>query len=142
MGKNISEASKAANLPAKTIRYYEEIGLVVAPRSGNGYRCYSETEIQKLRFVQRSRSLGFTIENCRTLLSLYEDKGRASKDVKQIAKNHLLEVDAKIRELNDLRENLNHLIEHCAGDARPDCPIIDDLSASEMEPVGKRTNLH
>lgn len=139
---NIGEASKAASLPVKTIRYYEEIGLVIAPRSENGYRCYGDTEIHKLRFIQRARSLGFSIENCRTLLSLYDDKNRASKDVKKIAEEHLREVDAKIRELQSLHENLTHLVEHCAGDTRPDCPIIDDLSAPAIEARTTNPRIH
>tara|TARA_R110000868_G_scaffold343947_1_gene604890 strand:+ start:6611 stop:7036 length:426 start_codon:yes stop_codon:yes gene_type:complete len=136
--KNIGQASKASNLPVKTIRYYEDIGLVVAPRSENGYRQYGEVEIHKLRFVQRARSLGFGIEDCRTLLSLYEDSERSSADVKKLARKNLEEIEAKIVELTNLRQVLVHLLEHCAGDNRPDCPIIDDLSGDE----GSENALH
>ncbi|WP_420402405.1 Cu(I)-responsive transcriptional regulator [Nisaea sp.] len=129
--KNIGQASKASNLPVKTIRYYEDIGLVIAPRSGNGYRQYGEIEIHKLRFVQRARSLGFSVEDCRALLSLYEDSKRSSADVKKLAEKNLKEIEAKIVELTNLREVLAHLLDSCAGDNRPDCPIIDDLSSED-----------
>ena len=135
---NIGDAAKATGLPAKTIRYYEDIELVVANRSLNGYRNYSDAQIHKLRFVQRARSLGFSIDDCRTLLSLYEDRNRASAEVKNIAQKHLREIEAKLNELQNLQDILSHLIEHCAGDHRPDCPIIDDLSGA-LEGMAKGT---
>jgi Cu(I)-responsive transcriptional regulator len=125
---NIGQAAEKSGLPVKTIRYYEEIGLVNADRSDNGYRQFGDVEIYKLRFVQRARSLGFSVEDCRALLSLYEDRHRASAEVKSIAKNHLDGINTKIAELENLRHVLSHLIDHCAGDERPDCPIIDDLA--------------
>lgn len=125
---NIGDAAQATGLPVKTIRYYEEIGLVAARRAGNGYRAYDEAAVQKLRFVQRARSLGFSVEDCRTLLSLYGESGRESAEVKAVALKHLAEIDTKIRELRGLRGTLAHLIDHCAGDSRPDCPILDDLA--------------
>jgi MerR family transcriptional regulator, copper efflux regulator len=125
---NIGDAAQATGLPVKTIRYYEEIGLVAARRAGNGYRAYDEAGIQKLRFVQRARRLGFSVEDCRTLLSLYEETGRESAEVKAVAQKHLAEIDTRIRELRGLRGTLAHLIDHCAGDSRPDCPILDDLA--------------
>jgi Cu(I)-responsive transcriptional regulator len=127
---NIGDASKATGLPVKTIRYYEEIGLVAAIRSENGYRTFNETEIHKLRFIQRARGLGFSVEDCRALLSLYEDGHRTSAQVKSIAVKHLEEIDAKITELGNLRDVLTNLVDHCAGDSRPDCPIIDDLAGA------------
>ena len=128
---NIGQVAYASGLPAKTIRYYEDIGLVVADRRGNGYRDYDDTHLHKLRFVQRARSLGFTIEQCRALLSLYEDKNRASAEVKALAKARLNDIDRKIAELQALRATLGHLIEACHGDQRPDCPILDDLAGLE-----------
>lgn len=125
---NIGQAAEQSGLPVKTIRYYEEIGLINAGRSDNGYRQFGDVEIHKLRFVQRARGLGFSVEDCRALLSLYEDKHRASAEVKAIASNHLDDINTKIAELQNLRDVLAHLIDHCAGDARPDCPIIDDLA--------------
>ena len=124
---NIGEVSKAAGLPAKTIRYYEDIDLVRPARTGNGYREFSEQDLHKLRFLSRSRALGFSIEDCRALLALYEDEERASSEVRKIAKRHLDEIERKIADLNAMRVTLTHLVETCAGDMRPDCPILDDL---------------
>ena len=125
---NIGMAAERANLPAKTIRYYEDIALVKPARLGNGYREYSENDVHRLRFLQRARSLGFTIEECRTLLSPYDDKSRASADVKAVALGKIDEIDHKISELQSLRLTLASLARHCHGDDRPDCPIIDDLA--------------
>lgn len=125
---NIGQASEHSGLPVKTIRYYEDIGLVNAERSDNGYRQFNDVDIHKLRFVQRARGLGFSVEDCRALLTLYEDKHRTSAEVKAIAENHLQAIECKISELQNLRGVLSHLIDHCAGDDRPDCPIIDDLA--------------
>lgn len=125
---NISAASERSNLPAKTIRYYEEIALIKPSRLDNGYREYSDNDLHRLRFLQRARSLGFTIEECRSLLSLYDDNNRASADVKSIALGKIQEIDRKIAELRSLRATLASLADHCHGDARPDCPIIDDLA--------------
>ncbi len=125
---NIGEASQASGLPPKTIRYYEGIDLVVANRRSNGYRDYSNEHVHKLRFLHRARSLGFSISDCRILLSLYEDRQRSSAEVKRIASNHMEDIEAKIAELENLRQMLHHLVAHCAGDERPDCPIIDDLA--------------
>jgi len=125
---NIGEASKQSELPAKTIRYYEDIELVHPARLDNGYRDYSGNDIHRLRFLQRSRGLGFTIEECRMLLSLYDDEDRASSDVKLIVKSKIDHIDQKIQELNSLKATLEVLANSCHGDSRPDCPIIDDLA--------------
>ena len=125
---NIGQAAQRANLPPKTIRYYEDIALIKPDRAQNGYRDYSEADIHRLRFLQRARSLGFTIEECRTLLSLYDDKKRASADVKEMAQDKIAEVDRRIKELQELRETLSVLIASCHGDDRPECPIIDGLA--------------
>ena len=126
---NIKEVGTATGLPAKTIRYYEDIGLVSPKRQSNGYRVFSEKDQHKLAFLARARSLGFPVESCRSLLALYDDKGRASADVKQIAKEHLTEIDRKLAELSAMRDTLGHLVDACAGDHRPDCPILRDLAA-------------
>ena len=131
---NIGQASEHSGLPVKTIRYYEDIGLVNAARSDNGYRQFSDVDIHKLRFVQRARGLGFSVEDCRALLTLYEDRHRTSAEVKAIAENHLHAIECKIAELQTLRGVLSHLIDHCAGDERPDCPIIDDLAGRTSDP--------
>lgn len=125
---NIGRAAELTNLPAKTIRFYEEIELIKPQRASNGYRDYSDDDIHRLKFLQRARSLGFSIDECRTLFSLYEDEDRASADVKAIALTKIDAVDAKIRELQSLRNTLSHLAETCNGDNRPDCPIIRDLA--------------
>jgi Cu(I)-responsive transcriptional regulator len=125
---NIGAASERSNLPAKTIRYYEDIRLVTPARSENGYRDYSDNDVHRLRFLQRARSLGFSIEECRLLLSLYDDENRASADVKAVALDKVREIDRKIHELTSLRQTLSTLARHCHGDNRPDCPIIDDLA--------------
>jgi len=130
---NIGTAARQSGLPPKTIRYYEEIGLLAADRAANGYRDYSAEDVHRLRFVQRSRSLGFSVEECRQLLSLYTDRDRASADVKAIATEKLREIDRKIAELTGLREMLGHLVKNCHGDARPDCPIIDGLSGRSRD---------
>lgn len=125
---NIGEASGRSGLPAKTIRYYEDIGLIRPDRGDNGYRDYGTDDVHKLRFLHRSRSLGFSVEECRQLLALYEDKSRASADVKDIAATKLIEIDRKIRELTELRHTLEHLVYACHGNERPDCPILEELS--------------
>lgn len=125
---NIGAAEQASGLPAKTIRYYEDIGLLVPARRDNGYRDYGPTDVLKLTFLKRARGLGFSIEDCRALLSLYEDRNRASADVRALAHTHLHRIEAKIAELEGLRDALSSLVEACHGDARPDCPILDDLS--------------
>lgn len=124
---NISAAAERSGVPPKTIRYYEDIGLVRPLREDNGYRVFRETDIHKLTFLGRARALGFGIEDCRTLLALWEDKARASAEVKRIAAKHLTEIDAKIADLGAMRGTLADLVEHCRGDNRPDCPIIKSL---------------
>ena len=125
---NISQASAASGLPAKTLRYYEEIGLIRPDRRDNGYRDYSEQAVHTLRFLARARALGFGIEDCRSLLALWQDKDRASADVRRIAQDHLNEIEDKIAALSDMRETLRHLVQTCAGDDRPDCPILKGLA--------------
>ncbi|MCK0141834.1 Cu(I)-responsive transcriptional regulator [Aliiroseovarius sp. F20344] len=129
---NISDAAKQTGLPAKTIRYYEDIGLVTPLRDTNGYRVFGETDLHKLTFLARSRALGFSIEDCRALLALYEDQSRASSDVKLIARAHLDEIEAKITDLNAMRDTLSHLVRECAGDDRPDCPILKGIETTSL----------
>ena len=126
---NISQAAAESGLPVKTLRYYEDIGLVAPMRQDNGYRDYAEPDLHNLAFLQRSRGLGFSIEDCRNLLALYEDSTRESAQVKQIAQEHLSQIDEKIAQLQSMRNTLAHLVEACHGDHRPDCPILEDLSA-------------
>lgn len=131
---NIGQAAGRANLPPKTIRYYEEIGLIKPARAENGYRDYSDDDIHRLAFLQRSRSLGFSIEECRLLLSLYGDDQRASADVKTLALEKVVEIDRKIDELKSLRTTLSTLAKQCQGNDKPNCPIIDDLAGHAALP--------
>lgn len=128
---NISDAAGRSGLPPKTIRYYEDIGLVVPGRAENGYRDFSEADAHKLAFLGRARTLGFSIRDCRQLLALWEDRSRASADVKRIAQQHLDEIDSRIAELQGLKATLTDLVHACHGDDRPDCPILKGLSAQD-----------
>ncbi|KAA3619230.1 MAG: MerR family transcriptional regulator, partial [Proteobacteria bacterium] len=121
-----------SGLPVKTVRYYDEAGLVRAKRRQNGYRVYDTRSIHLLKFIQRARNLGFSLDECRSLLSLYLDRNRASADVKHLARQRVAEIDRRIAELMKLKEVLDGLIEACSGDERPDCPILQSLG-SKME---------
>ena len=125
---NIGEVAERTGLPAKTIRYYEEIGLIRPLRGANGYRRFRQSDARKLDFLGRARGLGFSIEECRELLALWEDRGRASADVRAIAAGHLRRIEAKIAELSAMRDVLGDLVRACHGDERPDCPILADLA--------------
>lgn len=133
---NIKHAALDSGLPVKTIRYYDEIGLINPARDHNGYRDFRDSDLHKLTFVAQARSLGFTIEDCRTLLALYEDDARESADVKRIAKQHLTQIQAKIAKLNTMSDTLSHLINECAGDDRPDCPILEKFGKSGAKSKG------
>lgn len=125
---NVSHAARCSGLPAKTIRYYEEIGLIRPQRADNGYRAYSDDDIHRLAFLKRARNLGFSIDDCRQLMALYQDRGRASHDVREIASAHVAAIEDKLRELQSMRATLHKLIHACHGDSRPDCPILDDMA--------------
>lgn len=129
---NIGEIATRSGLPAKTIRYYEEIGLIKPLRDTNGYRAFRPQDLHKLTFLGRARALGFSIEDCRNLLALYEDQNRSSADVKSIARDHLAKIDQKIADLIEMQQTLTHLIGACAGDNRPDCPILNSLDVQSL----------
>lgn len=132
MGMNIGTAARASGVSAKMIRYYEEIGLLPqADRTAAGYRVYGPRELHTLRFIRRSRGLGFSMPQIAALLALWQDKGRSSAEVKAIAMDHVAELDAKIAELASIRDTLKHLAGCCHGDDRPDCPILDGLALDE-----------
>jgi Cu(I)-responsive transcriptional regulator len=130
---NVGNAAERSGLPAKTIRYYEEIGLIHPARSHNGYRNYSGDDIHRLAFLRRARGLGFSIEDCRHLMALYEDRSRASQDVRRIAAAHVEAIEEKLRELQSMRATLQRLIHACHGDDRPDCPILDDIAGEKVD---------
>lgn len=135
MTMTIGEASARSGVPAKTIRYYEQTGLIGrAGRGPNLYRAYDAEDVAMLRFIGRARQLGFSIEDLKSLIALYRDRSRSSRDVKALASQHLARVERKIRELRSIRDALAHLVEQCSGDQRPDCPIIEDLCGDEVEP--------
>ncbi len=137
---NIGEAAKASGVSAKMIRHYEAIGLTgEAKRTDAGYRLYSVREVQMLQFIHRGRELGFSLEQIRALLALWQDKQRASHDVRALAKEHIAELDRKIAEMQAMRRTLENLASACHGDGRPDCPILDDLAtATAISSVGYR----
>jgi MerR family copper efflux transcriptional regulator len=126
---NIGQAAKNSGLSTKMIRYYESIGLLAAAhRSDSGYRLYMQDDLHTLAFIKRSRDLGFSLEEVGKLLTLWQDRGRASSEVKALAHTHIAQLDQKISELTGLRETLQDLVAHCHGDHRPDCPILKDLA--------------
>lgn len=127
---NIGEAASESGVNAKTIRYYESIGLIPpAIRAENGYRNYSLFDIQTLKFIQHARRLGFSVKDVGGLLELWGNKSRASADVKALALQHISDVEKRIGELESIRKTLIDLTDRCHGDDRPDCPILEDLAA-------------
>lgn len=134
---NIGEASSASGVSAKMIRYYESIGLIRAPlRTDSNYRVYGADEVHVLRFVKRARTLGFSVDETATLLGLWQDKSRASGEVKDIATGHIAALETKIAELQGMVKTLKHLSHCCSGDSRPDCPILDDLAGGKPASKG------
>lgn len=127
---NIGEAAQRSGVSAKMIRHYESVGLLpVGLRSGGGYRLYGDRDVHELRFIKRARSLGFSLDQIKELLSLWRDKGRASADVKRMAATQVEALEARIRELTEMRDTLSRLAEACRGDDRPDCPILEGLGS-------------
>ncbi len=134
---NIGEAAARSDVTAKTIRYYESIGLIDAvPRTSGGYRSYRPTDVAFLRFIRRARGLGFGVQDVANLLALYRDRNRASADVKALAIDHLADIDRKLAELRSVRNTLQHLVDNCHGDERPECPILDDLAGDGESALG------
>ena len=128
---SIGEAAADSGVPAKTIRFYEEAGIIKpAQRGENGYRVYSEADVQTLHFIHRARSLGFSLKDVAELLELYHNRKRASREVKKLALQHVTELDRKIAEMTNVRNTIAALAEKCHGNHRPECPILDELGAT------------
>jgi Cu(I)-responsive transcriptional regulator len=137
---NIGQAAEASGVSAKMIRYYESIGLIPKTvRTEAGYRVYSDKDVHTLRFIRRARDLGFSVEQIADLVSLWQDRGRASKDVKRVALEHVGTLERKIAELQEMAGTLKHLARHCHGDGRPDCPIIETLAGPDAADPQVRT---
>ena len=128
---NIGKVAKLSKLTIKAVRYYDNVGLV-QPKQNilTGYRDYTEEEVAKLKFIGKARKFDFSINECKELLSLYEDKNRTSKEVKKITLEKISQIDIKLKDLNDLRKELSFLASNCNGDDRPHCPILEELSKS------------
>ncbi len=135
---NIGQASKASGVSAKMIRYYEEEGLIPPPaRTLSGYRAYTDKDVQRLRFVRRARDLGFPMDGIRELLALWSDRSRPSREVKRLALDHVGKLEARMRELQAMADTLRTLADCCAGDDRPDCPILADLGQDGEAPPAR-----
>ncbi|WP_292037294.1 MULTISPECIES: Cu(I)-responsive transcriptional regulator [unclassified Brevundimonas] len=128
---NIGKASQATGVSAKMIRYYESVGLIrPSERTESNYRDFSERDLNDLRFIRRARSLGFSVEEIGRLLSLWRDHNRPSREVKALAEKHVADLDARIKEMQSMADSLRDLSRCCAGDDRPDCPILSDLEGA------------
>ena len=126
---NIGQAAAASGVSAKMIRHYEANGLVrAARRTASNYRSYSDSDVHVLRFIKRARTLGFSMADIKTLLGLWQDKSRSSSAVKRVARAHVEELERKIADLQSMVRTLEHLVQHCHGDHRPECPIIEELA--------------
>ena len=132
---NIGRAAEASGVSAKMIRHYESIGLLAgATRTVAGYRVYRDSDVHTLRFIRRARDLGFSMKEIAALLGLWQNRKRASADVKKLAAKHMQALDEKIREMQSMRDSIAHLAGHCHGDGRPECPILEDLASPAAPP--------
>ena len=137
---NIGEAARESGVSAKMIRHYESLGLLpLARRTIAGYRIYEQNDVHVLRFIRRARDLGFSIKDVEQLLALWQNRRRASADVRRVAQAHIRELNQKIAELQGMKRTLEHLVQHCHGDHRPDCPILDDLAMVAIPLRGRRS---
>lgn len=132
---NIGALSSASGIQAKLIRHYESIGLIPrAKRNESGYRQYTDNDVHTLQFIKRARGLGFSLTEIKKLVGLWQNKNRASQDVKSLALTHLGRLESRIHEMQAMADTLRHLVHCCQGNSRPDCPILDDLSTTEPSP--------
>lgn len=130
---NIGEAAKKSGLSVKTVRYYDEINLIKPIKNkATNYRHYTTADLAKLQFIGKARRFNFSIKECKELLSLYENKNRSSKEVRNLTLTKIAEIDVKLTELENLREQLSHLVNCCKGNERPECPIIDELATGNV----------
>jgi len=135
LSMNIGQAAAASGISAKMVRHYESLGLLPAvTRSDNGYRRYTEVEVNTLRFIKRARSLGFSMAEIGELVGLWQDRGRASEQVKRIAQQHVDVLGERIAAMQTMQRTLQDLLQHCHGDDRPECPILDDLAGLSANP--------
>lgn len=135
---NIGDAAKRSGVSAKMIRYYEEIGLIKASRRANGYRDYDESDVSVLQFIRRTRDLGFSLDEASSLLALWRDRKRPSREVKRLASQHIEDLERRMREMRAVVRTLKTLADHCHGDERSDCPILDDFAATMKKSARKR----
>ncbi len=139
---NIGEAAKASGVSAKMIRHYESVGLFPeASRTNAGYRQYTGNDVATLRFIRHSRDLGFSLDQIRELLGLWHDRRRPSRQVKALAQAHLQELDQKLQELHAMKATLEHLVQCCHGDDRPECPILEILADAETQNTPPKSGL-
>ena len=137
---NIGEAAKASGVSAKMIRHYESVGLFPeASRTDAGYRQYTDKDVGTLHFIRQSRDLGFSLDQIRELLGLWQDRRRPSRQVKALAQAHLQELDQKLQELHAMKATLEHLVQCCHGDDRPECPILEILADNDSDTKAQRT---
>jgi MerR family copper efflux transcriptional regulator len=137
---NIGQAARASGISARMIRHYESIGLVpLPPRSPGGYRRYDESAVARLRFLKHARAVGFESDEIKKLLSLWQNSRRSARDVKRLAESHLADIEARIEQMRMIAASLSHLVEHCHGEDRPDCPILESLESAEEPANAKRT---
>jgi MerR family copper efflux transcriptional regulator len=138
---NIGKAAQLSGISPKMLRHYESLGLLAAvPRTDSNYRQYSEAEVHTLRFIRRSRDMGFGLESITELVSLWHNRRRSSESVKRVAQRHMDELHQRIEALQSMQRTLNHLLERCPGNDRPDCPILDDLAQPTTEPKTATTS--
>lgn len=138
---NIGEASEISGVSVKMIRYYEEVALIKPTRRGNGYRDYDASDVSVLQFIRRTRDLGFSLDEVANLLTLWRDRKRPSREVKRLALAHIGDLEARIREMRAVLRTLRDLAEHCHGDERSDCPILDDLATPRNKTLRRRQGL-
>jgi len=130
---NIGEAASKSGLSVKTVRYYDEINLIKPIKNkATNYRHYTKADLAKLQFIGKARRFNFSIKECKELLSLYENQNRSSKEVRNLTLTKIAEIDVKLTELENLREQLSHLVNCCKGNERPECPIIDELATGDV----------